>query len=154
MPQTPAGPQTPPIRTLPEQPPQPHQPQLTVPNTYHLQGHQLQITYSTTSFTGQPILTYQDAHQAKTFRGDEIRAVPCDLGTLVSVTVRMTIDTGSTSVSIFIPRMQIDQGTTAAVHTFAVTTLHNLSIPPLHSRGQLDTYSITELHGTAQVVSP
>ena len=151
MPQTPSAPQTPQMKTEPEQP----QPlQLTVPNMYHLHGHHLQITYSTTSLTGLPILTYQDAHQAKTFRGDEIRAVPCDLGTLVSVTVRMTIDTGSTSVSIFIPRMQIDQGTTAAVHTFAVTTLHNLSIPPLRNRGQLDTYSITELHGTAQVVFP
>jgi len=151
MPQTPLATQPPQMQT---QPGQTQPPQLTVPNTYHLNGRHLQITYSTTSLTGQPILTYQDTNQAKTFRGDEIRAVPCDLGTLVSVTVRMTVDTGSTSVSIVIPRMQIDQGTTAAVHTFAVTTLHNLSIPPLRNRGQLDTYSITELHGTAQVVFP
>jgi hypothetical protein len=150
MPQTPPARQTPQMKTEPEQP----QPlQLTVPNMYHLSGHHLQITYSTTSLTGQPILTYQDAHQAKSFRGDEIRAVECDLGTLVSVTIRMTIDMGSTTVSIFIPRMQIDQGTTAAVHTYSVTTLHSLSIAPPR-RGQLDTYSITELRGTAQVVFP
>ena len=150
-PAPPAATQTPHMRTPPEQP----QPlQVAVPNMYHLHGHHLQITYSTTSLTGQPLLTYQDAHQAKSFRGDEIRAMPCDLGTLVSVTVHTTIDMGSTTVSIFIPRMQIDQGTTAAVHTYAVTTLHNLSIAPQHSRGQLDTYSITKLHGTAQVVFP
>jgi len=152
MPQTPQAPRTPQTPQM-KSPPGPQQPmQTTVPNLYHLTGHHLNITYSTTSLDGQPHLTYQDAHEAKSFRGSEIRAMECDLGTLVSVTVRMTVDMGSTSVSIFIPRMQIDQGVSAAVHTYCVTTLHSLSIAPQLSRGQLDTYDITNLHGTAQFV--
>jgi hypothetical protein len=98
------------------------------------------------------MLTYQDAHQGKSFRGDEIRALECDLGTLVSVTIRMTVDMGSTSFSVFIPRMRIVQGTHAAVHTEGVTTLHHFSIAPQLSHGQLDTYKVTTLHGTAQFV--
>jgi hypothetical protein len=147
MSQTPQAPRTP--QTKP-QTPQPLQ--TTIPNLYHLTGHHLNITYSTTSLDGQPTLTYQDAHEAKSFRGSEIRSMECDLGTLVSVTIRMTVDMGSTTISIFIPRMQIDQGTTAAVHTYCVTTLHSLSIAPQLSRGQLDTYDLTNLHGTAQFV--
>ena len=64
----------------------------------------------------KPTLTYQDAHHGKSFRGDEIRAVECDLGTLVSVTLRMTVDAGSTSLGLVIPRMRINQGEHVAVH--------------------------------------
>ena len=122
------------------------------PNLYQLSGHHLHVTYTTTGLDGRPTLTYQDAHQGKSFKGDEIRAVECDLGTLVSVTIRMTIDTGSTSFSLFIPRMRIPQGTSSPVHTEGVTTVHRLTIPPLLSQGQLDTYTITALQGTAQAV--
>jgi hypothetical protein len=122
------------------------------PNLYQLSGHHLHVTYATTGLDGRPTLTYQDAHQGKSFKGDEIRAVECDLGTLVSVTIRMTIDTGSTSFSVFIPRMRIPQGTSSPVHTEGVTTVHRLTIPPLLSQGQLDNYTITALQGTAQAV--
>ena len=127
------------------------QPTVT-PNLYQLSGKHLHVTYTTTSIDGHPTLTYQDAHQGKSFRGDEIRAVECDLGTLVSVTIRMTVDTGSTSFSLFIPRMRIPQGTSAPVHTDGVTTVHRLTIAPQLSQGQLDTYTIMALQGTAQAV--
>ena len=110
------------------------------------------MTYATSSLNGQPILTYQDSHQAKSFRGDEIRAMECDLGTLVSVTLRMTVDVGSTSFSLFVPRMRIIQWTIAAVHTYCVTTLHSLPFVPQFCHEQLDTYSVAALHGTAQFV--
>jgi hypothetical protein len=148
MPQTPQTPRTP-----QPQPPQPPQTlQVTIPNLYHLSGQHMHMTYSSTGLDGQPTLTYQDDHQGKTFRGEEVRVMETDLGTLVSVTIRMTIDMGSTSLSLLIPYMQISQGTSAAVHTYCVTTLHSFSIAPQLSRGQLDTYSMTELQGTAQFV--
>jgi hypothetical protein len=127
-------------------------PEIVTPNIYHLSGQQLQVTYSTSSFDGRPILTYQDTHQSKSFRGDEIRAVDCDLGTLVSVTLRVVPDVGSTSLSLFVPRMQITRGTTASVHTHCVTTLHSSRLVPQCSPGQLDTYDITDVQGTAQFV--
>ena len=150
MPQTPQPPRTPQPQTPASQAPQTLQ--TTRPNLYHLSGHHLHVTYSTTSIDGRPTLTYQDDHQGKSFRGDEIRIMDCDLGTLVSVTIRMTIDMGSTTLSLLIPHTQITPGTSTAVHTYCVTTLHSLSIAPQLSRGQLDTYSMTELHGTAQFV--
>jgi hypothetical protein len=126
--------------------------QIVIPNLFHLTGSHLHVTYSTSSIAGTPIMTYQDPQQGMSFEGDEIRTVECDLGTLVSVTLRMTVDTGSTSLSVFIPRMRIEQGTVASVHTDCVTTVHRFSIIPAFSLGQLDTYSIVPLHGTAQFV--
>jgi len=127
-------------------------PQLVTPNLYHCSGHDIHVTYSPVSLDGQPTLNYQDAHQDKSFRGDEIRIVECDLGKLVSVTLRMTVDTGSTSFSLFIPRMQIVEGTIASLHTHGVTTLHRFSIIPEFNQGQLDIYRTLPFQGTAQFV--
>jgi hypothetical protein len=122
------------------------------PDLFELSGPHLHVTYSTTSFLGGPALSYQDAHQGKQFRGDEIRTVECDLGTLVSVTLRITVDAGSTSFSVFIPRMRVSPGEHAAVHTECVTTVHRFSIAPQLLHGQLDTYQVVALRGTAQSV--
>lgn len=122
------------------------------PNLYQLSGQHLHVTYTTTGLDGRPTLTYQDAHQGKSFKGDEIRAVECDLGTLVSVTLRLAVDTGSTSFSLLVPHMKIAPGTSAPVHTDAVTTMHRLSVATLLTHGQLDTYSTMALQGTAQAV--
>lgn len=125
--------------------------QTVSPNLYHLSGHHLHVTYSTSSIDGKPILSYQDSHQSKSFKGDQIRTVECDLGTLVSVTLHVTVDVGSTTFSLFIPRMRIAQGESASVRTDCVTTLHSMPFAPV-VHGQLDTYTVVTLHGTAQHV--
>jgi hypothetical protein len=122
------------------------------PNLYQLSGQHLHVTYTTTSLAGPPTLTYQDAHQGKSFKGDEIRAVACDLGTLISVTLHITPDAGSTSFSLFVPHMRIPQGTSSPMHTDGITTVHRTSFAPQLLQGQLDTYTITALQGTAQAV--
>jgi len=131
----------------------PQAPHTVTPNLYHLSGHHLHVTYSTSSIDGKPLLSYQDAHEHISFKGDEIRAVECDLGTLVSVTLRMTVDVGSTSLSLLIPRMRIIAGSSAAVRTDCVTTLHSTPFAPMVIHGQMDTYSVVSLHGTAQHVA-
>jgi hypothetical protein len=120
------------------------------PNSFQFSSPHLHLTYTTTSFDGKPTMTYQDPHEGKSYRGDEIRAVETDLGMLVSVTIRMTIDSGSTSCSVFIPRMRILQGEVASVQTDCVITVHKFSIIPQLQHGQLDTYSVIAMHGTAR----
>jgi hypothetical protein len=124
--------------------------QIVTPDLYHLTGSHIHITYTTSSVDGKPTMTYQDPYQGMSFSDDEIRTVECDLGTLVSVTLRMSVDAGSTSLSVFIPRVRIEQGTLAAIHTECVTTVHRFSVIPSFKLGQLDTYSVVPLHGTAQ----
>src|SRR5262249_36064880 len=130
----------------------PQPPQTVTPNLYHLRGHHLHLTYATSGIDGKPSMSYQDTHESKSFRGDEIRTVECDLGTLVSVTLRMTVDVGSTTLSLFVPRIRIAQGTTATVNTECVTTIHSMPFAPQAAQGQLDTYHVIPVHGTAQQV--
>jgi hypothetical protein len=123
------------------------------PNLYQLSGHHLHVTYSPSGIAGKPSMTYQDSHQSKSFKGDEIRTVECDLGTLVSVTLRMMVDVGSTTLSVVIPRMRISSASVATVHTECITTVHSTPFAPQLIQGQADTYTITTLHGTAQAVA-
>ena len=126
--------------------------QRMTPDLFQLTGSHIHITYTTSSIDGTPTMTYQDPYQGMSFSEDEIRTVECDVGTLVSVTLRMTVDTGSTSLSVLIPRVRIEQGTIAAIHTECVTTVHRFSVIPSFHPEQLDTYSVVPLHGTAQFV--
>ena len=123
------------------------------PNLYQLSGHHLHVTYASSGIDGKPHMTYQDTHHSKSFKGDEIRTVECDLGTLVSVTLRMTVDVGSTTLSVLIPRMRISTTGAYAVHTECITTVHNTSFAPQTLQGQLDHYTVTSLRGTAQAVA-
>lgn len=139
---------------MPQAQPQPQNSPTVPPNLYHLSGQHVHLTYSPSSVDGKPTMTYQDSHQSKSFKGDEIRKIECDLGTLVSVTLRITPDVGSTTLSVFIPRMRITPVSVASVHTDCVTTVHSMPFaPPQAVQGQLDSYTVTTLHGTAQAVA-
>ncbi|HEX7839826.1 MAG TPA: hypothetical protein VF469_20260 [Kofleriaceae bacterium] len=125
------------------------------PNLFHLAGPSLHLTYSTSSITGQPILIYQDAHQTKSFRGQEINTIEdTELGTIVSVVLHATPDVGSTTFSLLVPRIQVSGlGAIAPVRTYGITTMHSSPLAgPGTALGQLDTYTVTQLHGTAQAV--
>jgi hypothetical protein len=77
--------------------------------------------------------------------------VDSDAGTLVSVTIVKTVDTGSTSFSLIIPRVTLQNGQPAHIRTMGVIALHRLTVDtPIH--GQLDTYHLHHLSGTASVV--
>jgi hypothetical protein len=76
---------------------------MATPNLCQRQGHQLHVTYSTTSIDGKPQFTYWDASQTLNFRGDEVRTLDSEVGTLESVTTLPTIDNGSTSFSLLVP---------------------------------------------------
>jgi hypothetical protein len=121
------------------------------PNLYQLSGHHLHVTYSTSGIDGKPHFSYQDHHQTLSFIGDQIRSVSTEIGTLVSVTIRLTVDQGGTSFSILIPRVNIPGEQSVPVRTEGVTTLHRFSITP--SVGQLDFYTVTPLSGNAMRVA-
>lgn len=119
------------------------------PSLYTLSGGNLQITYALTGPNGQPQFTYQDPNQGLTFTGNQIQVVDTELGKVVSVRIRMTVDTGSTTFSVLLPRVNLIPDTFAAVHTEGITTLHRFSIFQALDRGQQDFYTVTPLQGFA-----
>jgi hypothetical protein len=119
------------------------------PNLYRLHGHNLQVTYSSSGFDGKPHLQFHDAFQTLHFSGDEIRTLPTEIGTLVTVTIRMTVDTGSTAFTMLVPHVNLEEMNSVDITTYGITTIRRFSIVPEFNQGQLDSYAITELRGTA-----
>ena len=123
------------------------------PNLYQLSGGGLHITYSTSSFDGTPKFHYQDALQTHDFSGPDIRTTNTEIGTLVSVTIRKTIDSGSTSFSLLVPVVNLTgPGDKETVYTIGITTVHRFSIVQAFMKGQIESYSVTNLSGMASEV--
>ena len=124
----------------------------TAPNFYQVQGGGLQITYITQAGDGQPLFTYQDPARKLEFSGDQIRKVETEAGTLVTVTIIQTVDTGSTTFSLLVPLVNLDETLEAPIKTEGITTDHKFSIVRELNEGQLEDYTFTDLSGEAKFV--
>ncbi len=132
---------------------------LVQPNLYQLSGGQLHVSYLTHSGPatpqfpqGPPHFTYQDASQTLSFSGSDIQVVETALGQLVSVRIRITVDVGSTTFSVLVPRVTLIAGQPAPIYTEGITTIHRTALAPSLNHGQQDLYTVTPLHGTASDV--
>jgi len=118
------------------------------PNRFELSGDGIHITYSTTTFGGRPQFSYQDANGTKLFVDKSIRTAKTEIGTLVSVTLNITPDAGSTTFTVLIPIVNLPVSDLANITTYGITTLHKFSIfgAPL---GQTELYTAHPLQGIA-----
>ncbi|MEH2135656.1 hypothetical protein [Nostoc sp.] len=120
---------------------------------YNSKGDKVSINYSTSSITGKPLFSYQDRKQTLNFQGDEIRTVETEIGTLVTVTIKKTVDTGSTTFSLLIPHINLGYDNEVKIVTDGITTLNRFSTIPQFNQGQKQIYTIIHLKGTAQAVA-
>lgn len=128
------------------------------PNRFILQSSdgKTKVDYETTSFVGQPTLNLtlgpSPTVPIRHFAGSQIRVRKTEIGTLVTVTTQVTVDTGSTSFSILIPAISL---TSTSDHktfaTEAIVTAHSgpNSVP---STGVHETYQFIPLSGEASFV--
>jgi hypothetical protein len=127
--------------------------QKLVPNQYDLQGPGIGVSYSTTSFAGQPQLTLKKSRQTLNFSGDQIGSVETPIGELITVTIAQTADRGNTTFSFLLPTIDLPAiSSKQVVRTVGVTTIHKTTIagPP---KGQQETYKTTALRGSARQVA-
>lgn len=121
----------------------------TQANIFNLSSGQIHVTYSTGALGSKQSLVYQDAHQTRQFNGDQLRKVATDAGDVISVTLQLTVDFGSTTFSLLVPRVNVDLNQSVNINTLGITALHRFSLIPALNHGQLDTYSVTDLKGIA-----
>jgi hypothetical protein len=110
----------------------------------------LQVSYSVAG----PHLHYHLGPVIRDFTGSEIRVVEVpDLGTLVSVTILLTVDSGSTTFTVLLPRVNLPAPPAlpalVPVTTEGITTGHRFSVFPPLQHGQQEFYTVTPLQGTA-----
>lgn len=123
---------------------------LVQPNHFIFSGKHIHVSYSTSGIDGKPHFSYQDSQHTLSFSGDQIRSVETEVGVIVSVTTRLTIDSGGTTFSLLVPRILVGPGQSASIHTIGISTLHRFSILPMPS--QQDSYSTVKLKGHAERV--
>jgi hypothetical protein len=117
-------------------------------NVFNFNSPHIQISYATGTLGSKAGLTYQDAHQTLQFNDQEIRTVSTDLGEEVTVTIHLTVDVGSTTFTLFIPKVALELNQHVHVETIGITAIHKIPLAPI-IHGQLDSYSVVRLHGTA-----
>ncbi|HKE22704.1 MAG TPA: hypothetical protein VKB88_09965 [Bryobacteraceae bacterium] len=124
----------------------------TSPDHYQLSGGGISVTYLPVGVGGLAHLQYQDGQRTISFTGDQVRKVDVpDLGTIVSVTLALTVDSGSTTFSVLIPKTTLVStiGSSAPIYTEGITTVHRFSLVPALDLGQDELYTVTHLTGTA-----
>ncbi len=125
------------------------------PNRYVLQSQdgKTKVEYETSNLIGQPSLNLtQGPGPIRHFTGSQIRTTSTEIGTLVTVTTHMTIDTGSTSFSILIPAISLNAVSDhKSFTTDAIVTAHSgpIAIP---SAGVHETYQFIPMKGEANFV--
>jgi hypothetical protein len=123
-----------------------HTPNLYTVHSNVIQGGQfsLSISYSTSGIDGKPHLQYQDTNQTLQFSGEEIRSLQSEIGTLVTVTIRRTVDSGFTSLTLVIPKIELGQSNQAAISTVGIATMQRLlSDSYIQSWSDADLYDIS-----------
>ena len=128
---------------------------MTTPNIYNLQNTSLGIRIMYSPGTGGAIggMQYADPTQTHSFKSTDLRTVDSEVGTLVSATLRMTVDSGSTTFTLIVPQVALNAPSQQAViDTFGVTTLHLFSPVPVLNVGQREIDSVVALSGTAEFI--
>lgn len=122
------------------------------PNEYTLTGGGLTVTYITHNFLGQPFLSYTDSTGTKDFFGSAIRVVEAGIGTLLTVTTHMTIDTGGTEFSVLLPVIELPSiGKSQAFSTEGIIT-HFKGPDSFPATGVRETYEFIPMKGTARAL--
>ncbi len=124
------------------------QPGVLESNEFQLAGDGVQITYLSGDRDGGPYLTYSDADNDRTFSGQEIHALQCELGTLVTVLLRYMPDVGSDMLTLIVPQVRVAE-LSEPVETLAIKCHHSTPMigPPL---GAAQSYQVIALQGSVQ----
>jgi hypothetical protein len=121
------------------------------PNLFSLSGGGLTVSLALSGIDGKPHFSYQDAHQSQSFSGDEITVEETALSTLASVTVVKTVDLGDTTFTLLVPTVNLSGAASHVIQTIGITAMHRTTIAGL-GHGQLTTYHVTRLYGSAAQV--
>ncbi|ETW97294.1 MAG: hypothetical protein ETSY1_23270 [Candidatus Entotheonella factor] len=119
-------------------------------NMFELDSGKIQVSYSSTSFAGVPLLTYRDRKQQQTFQDNEIHIENTSIGQLVSVTLEHIPDLRIVTFSLILPAVYVmpaSIGVPVKVPGVTTTTFQNFGGP---RQGQERIYSTAKFRGTAQ----
>jgi hypothetical protein len=117
-------------------------------NKYTLKHHNVEVEYDVDITPGIPALTYTDSSGQRSFRDGQITTDVSALGSLVSVALRESIDTGRERFGFYLRDVDVTNGA-AEFHTIGV--YETFGGPDSVPRRPA-SYRCIEMYGTAQNV--
>lgn len=118
-------------------------------NKFVLKHHQIEVDYTIGITPGLTALTYKDGPDVKTFTSSQITTENTSLGSLVSVPLQLTIDTGGERFGFFLPQLDVPSGKT---EKFATVGVYDKFSGPDSFPRIPPSWSCCEFQGTAQTV--
>jgi len=118
-------------------------------NRFVLKRHQIEVEYTLGITPGLTALTYKDGAVVHNFRSSEITTDETALGTLVSVSLMTTIDTGGERFGFFLPQLDVPMGRS---DEFRTAGIYETFGGPDSFPQRPASWRCIELHGTAQTV--
>jgi hypothetical protein len=127
--------------------------QIIHPNNFVLNGESFSVTYSTTSITGEPMLTYKDAQKRLNFSGTDIRVLSSEIGDQITVTIDTIPDLSSVTLTILIPTINLPETSPVQFWAKAIFTTHKTSIGgPNLIKKAIQSYRVDSIFGKASFV--
>jgi hypothetical protein len=129
-------------------------------NKFVLKHHQVEVEYTPEdpavgATSGLPVLVYRNGGSTpKSFTASEITTEQTGLGTLLSVALVMSVDTGGERFGFFLPQPDVPAGESEEFRTVGVYEKSGgpVSILPDSGPRRDPSWRCVELHGTAQNV--
>lgn len=118
-------------------------------NKYVLTGNGVEVDYTVGGNPSFPALIFKEGGNTKTFTPAQVTIDQTGLGTLVSVPVVQTIDTGGSRFGFFLPAVQVALGHSAPVTT--IGAIETFSGPDSFPH-RPTTWRCVHLHGKAEEV--
>jgi hypothetical protein len=121
-------------------------------NLFELSGDGIQVSFSSTSILGGPILSYRDPQRSLSFQGNDIRSQETELGELITVTLETIPDLRTVTFTLILPIVTVmrqSSGTYIRVPGVTTTNPTTIAGPP---PGPQKLYAVVTLQGTAQFI--
>lgn len=121
-------------------------------NLFELSGDDIQVTYTSSSFTCDPLFSYRDLNTNVQFSGCDIRGESTEIGELLTVTLEQIPDLRTVTFTLLLPVVNLLSGSAGTyIQVPGITTATHTSIagPVL---GPQKMYSQAHFSGIAQAV--
>jgi hypothetical protein len=119
-------------------------------NRFLLRSYDLQVEYNVGGNPGFTALSFTEGgNDPVNFKADQVTTASTELGELVSVPVRQTVDTGGELFGFFLPDIEVPLGQR---QEFTTTGVRATFSGPDSIPHRPESWCAVELHGTAEEV--
>jgi hypothetical protein len=123
---------------------------LEAANLFELSHGRSTLSYTVSNIAGEPVVTYNNGTETKSFTGNEVGRETTTLGTLVTVLLQSSVDGPRRLLTLVQPEVLVGDRRPEKVSLPVI--FHTTAGVILHQPGPRQTYDVQIFNGTASFV--